>query len=189
MPKLIIFLGNPGLPYERTRHNFAWLVAEELAPVSFAPWQHKFKGLYVQHTIQNAKIHLLKPLTFMNKSGDSVLSAMNFFKLVPDELMVAHDDIELDFGWIDIKKGGGLAGHNGLRSIADRLKTRDFIRFRLGISRPTLGNVSAYVLSKFSADEQNMMPGLVKKATAALQTYFAEADEAARQKFQKVKLI
>ena len=125
----------------------------------------------------------------MNKSGESVLAAMNFFKFTPDQLLVVHDDIELDFGYIGFKKGGGLAGHNGLRSVVNLLNTTEFYRFRLGVSRPGFSNVSSYVLSRFSSEEQTMIPSLLKKAADIFLICLNEADEPAEQKFQKVKLI
>ncbi len=189
MIKIVTFLGNPGSQYQQTRHNVGWQIAGNLPGLEFVQWQNKFKGLYVQKNIAGDKVTFLKPQTFMNKSGESVQALMHFFKLTPQELLVVHDDIELDFGFVGFKKGGGLAGHNGLRSVADILKTKDFYRFRFGVSRPTHGNVSSFVLSKFSADEQIVLSGVLTKAGEMLEFCFQEGIKSALQDYQKVKLI
>lgn len=189
MIKLVTFLGNPGKQYEQTRHNAGWQIADNLSALEYVQWQNKFKGLYFQKNMGGEKITFLKPQTFMNKSGESVQALTHFFKLTPQELLVVHDDIELDLGVVGFKKGGGLAGHNGLRSVTDILKTKDFYRFRFGVSRPTHGNVSSFVLSKFSSDEQIVLSVAIKKAGEMLEFCFREGIESALQKYQKVKLI
>jgi len=189
MIKLVTFLGNPGNQYEQTRHNIGWQIANNLSSLEYIQWQNKFKGLYTQANFGKEKITFLKPQTFMNKSGESVQAILHFFKLTPQELLVVHDDIELDFGFVGFKKSGGLAGHNGLRSIADILKTKDFYRFRFGVSRPTHGNVSSFVLSKFSADEQVVLSVILEKAAEMLEFCFREGIETALQKYEKIKLV
>jgi len=189
MIKLVTFLGNRGNQYQQTRHNVGWQIADNLSSLEYVQWQNKFKGLYVQKNIVGEKITFLKPQTFMNKSGESVQALMHFFKLKPQELLVVHDDIEMDFGFVGFKKSGGLAGHNGLRSIYDILKTKDFYRFRFGVSRPTHGNVSSFVLSKFSADEQIILPVVLKKAGEILEYCFQEGIDDALKKYQKIKLV
>ena len=189
MIRLITFLGNPGSQYEQTRHNIGWKIADALLPISNIQWQNKFKGLYGQKNINREKLYLLKPQTFMNKSGESVQALMHFFKLSPQELLVVHDDIELDFGFVEFKKGGGLAGHNGLRSIASVLGTRDFYRFRVGVSRPHHENVSSYVLSKFSLDEQIVLPILLEKAADALEYCISEGIESALKSYKKERVV
>jgi peptidyl-tRNA hydrolase, PTH1 family len=189
MIKLVAFLGNRGSQYEQTRHNVGWQIAENIAALEYVQWQNKFKGLYVQEHAGSEKVIFLKPLTFMNNSGESVQATMHFFKFTPRELLVVYDDIELDFGFVGFKKSGGLAGHNGLRSVANILKTKDFYRFRFGVSRPTHGNVSSFVLSKFSTDEQIVLPVVLKKAGEMLEYCFLEGIESAVQNCPKVKLV
>ncbi|HNR69613.1 MAG TPA: aminoacyl-tRNA hydrolase [bacterium] len=155
MISLIALLGNPGREYAHTRHNIAWMVEPHLSFSGRLNWQEKFKSLTSTIALADRRLILLKPQTLMNRSGDSVQSAAHFFKIPPEEILVVHDDLELEFGWIAWRRGGGLAGHNGLRSIAERLASRDFSRFRLGISRPVRGNTADYVLSPFSKSEQN----------------------------------
>lgn len=189
MIKLITFLGNPGRQHEQTRHNIGWKIADALLIISDIQWQNKFKGLYGQKNINQEKLYFLKPQTFMNKSGESVQVLMHFFKLSPQELLIVHDDIELDFGFVGFKKGGGLAGHNGLRSIVSVLGTRDFYRFRIGVSRPQHGNVSSYVLSKFSSDEQIVLPILLERAADAMEYCISEGIESALKSRKKEKIV
>ena len=111
MIKLITFLGNPGAQYEKTRHNVCWLIADNLPLLEYLQWQNKFKGLFAQKNITDAKVFFLKPQTFMNKSGESVQALLHFFKLSPQELLVVYDDIELDFVFGGLKGGGWVAGH------------------------------------------------------------------------------
>lgn len=189
MIKLVTFLGNPGTEHLQTRHNAGWMLCEALESLQGNFWQTKFKGQYLQQQISGNKFIFLKPETYMNLSGSSVLACMQFFKITPEELMVVHDDLELDFGQIGLKEGGGLGGHNGLRSIAQVLGTNDFYRFRLGISRPSHRNVSAYVLSKFSPDEQIVLSDYLKNAANIFKKIFAEDIDRLVKRNQKVKLI
>ena len=150
------FLGNYGKKYESTRHNLAWMMLERLSYSRELHWIEKFKGKYAKHG--RPEHLLLKPLTLMNNSGESVCSALGFFKLTPGDMIVVHDDLELPFGTIQIKKGGGAGGHNGLRSIIKLNGSSDFYRFRMGISRPPSGrDVSSWVLSRFSPDEEALL--------------------------------
>ncbi|MFA6774825.1 MAG: aminoacyl-tRNA hydrolase [Sphaerochaetaceae bacterium] len=157
MIKLVVFLGNPGKEYEKTRHNAGFIVCDSL--FSSASWQKKFHGLYAQE-----RYRLLKPQTYMNVSGISVGEASAFFHLLPEEIMVVHDDLELPFGKVRLQQGGGLQGHNGLRSIKEALGSDQFVRIRIGIGRPAYGGgVARYVLSPFSGDEQIGLSLLIPK--------------------------
>jgi PTH1 family peptidyl-tRNA hydrolase len=157
--QIAVFLGNPGPEYRTTRHNAGWLLADALPGVESVRWQTKFKGTIGQYGGPDGtlRISLLRPETFMNLSGESVQPAATFYKVKPDGLIVVHDEIELPFGVVSVRKGGGLGGHNGLRSISDRLGTRDFWRFRIGIGRPAHGSVSAHVLGRFSPEEEPLL--------------------------------
>ncbi len=168
MIKLVAALGNPGMEYKKTRHNAGWLVLEKLSFYNQLVWQKKFKGEYATYSIGGEKIIFLKPETFMNKSGESLLPAIQFFKLKPDEILIVHDEIELDFGLFEIKKGGGLAGHNGLRSIVNA-GIKDFWRLRFGIGRPLKGDVSSFVLGKFIKDEENSLDIYLRHAAELLE--------------------
>jgi len=163
---IAVFLGNPGIEYRDTRHNFAWRVLEKLMPPPTG-WKKRFQGEFTRYAAHDASAYLLRPLTLMNRSGHSVGAMAHFFRIPPDEILVIHDDLELDFGWVAYKHGGGLGGHNGLRSVADTLGTRDFQRLRLGISRPGRGSVTSWVLGRFSKHE---MPGLDAVAEAGAES-------------------
>ena len=187
--KGVIFLGNPGKQYQHTRHNMGWLVCGVLPFLDHATWQKKFKGVYTQIAVTGIQRLFLKPETYMNLSGESVREMNHFFKLMPHEILVVHDDIELEFGCIDFKKGGGLAGHNGLRSIVSNLGTQDFYRFRLGISRPDNGDVSSYVLHQFSEDEQLELHGYLTKAADALLYCLQEGIGPAMDTYSKKSVV
>lgn len=167
MIRLVVFLGNPGREYEKTRHNVGWMVADSLS-FSLA-WREKFKGLLAERS----GVRFLKPATFMNRSGESVIACASFFRIAAPEILVVHDDLELTFERVDLRDGGGLAGHNGLKDIARVLATRDFGRLRVGISRPKRGNPSGYVLSRFSPEEEALLPGVLSHAAGLLEERLA----------------
>ncbi len=169
MIRLVFFLGNPGRKYASTRHNLAWLVLEDLSFYSDLSWKRKFRGEVAQKTIQGERLVLLKPLTFMNRSGGCVREAAGFFKIAPAEILVVHDEVELEFDQIRFKWGGGLGGHNGLRSVSESLDTKEFCRLRLGIGRPVRGEVSSYVLGGFSREQEEMLPEFLDKAARELE--------------------
>lgn len=153
---LLVGLGNPGSQYAETRHNVGFMAVQAILHRHFAgvAWQSKFKGLYAAGTIEGKKIHLLLPQTFMNLSGEAVRPAMDFFKLTPADVVVIHDELDLPLGDIRLKKGGGHAGHNGLKSLIQHLGTPDFQRVRFGVDHP--GNkdlVTPHVLGRFRAEE------------------------------------
>ncbi len=164
MIKMAVFLGNFGKTYLKTRHNFAWMLCDKISESGDITWQKKFRAFLAADTLNNRKVFLLKPLTYMNRSGESVLSAMSYFRFLPEEILVAHDDLELSFGKIAFKEGGGMGGHNGLGSIARSTGTKSFKRLRLGISRPEHDNISSYVLSRFSSEESKDIDGILGKA-------------------------
>jgi len=169
--RLAVFLGNPGPEYARTRHNVAWILAEHLSFSGSLVWQRKFKGMFAA---TGGGLLLLKPETFMNLSGESVGACAQFYRIAPHELLVVHDDIELQFGTAAARAGGGLGGHNGLRDIARVLGSREFLRFRVGISRPTRGDVASYVLSRFTPEEESELPGFLERAAAQLEAVLDE---------------
>lgn len=171
MIRMMVFLGNPGLQYRNTRHNTAWLCSDYLIETKTGQWQNKFKGSWLSWGFGASKIIYLKPETFMNKSGESVAAAASFFKIKSDEILVIHDDIEMKFGFIGFRTGGGLAGHNGLKSIATCLGTKDFHRFRIGIGRPVHGSVSSWVTGRFSSEEEIHLPLIFEKSAQILATY------------------
>jgi peptidyl-tRNA hydrolase, PTH1 family len=170
MIQLAAFLGNPGRQYAQTRHNVGWMVLERLIGSVSPAWQTKFKGEYMRYTVPGAghTVWLLRPSIYMNKSGESVQAAAAFFKLEPRELLVVHDDLESAFGTVTHKQGGGLGGHNGLKSVAQSLGSREFHRLKIGISRPPRGSVSSYVLSRFDESEEAELPEILDTAVSEL---------------------
>src|SRR4249920_577513 len=152
---LVAGLGNPGREYERTRHNAGSLVVDELARRHDGSWRSKFSGSLAEVRLGDLRLALLKPETYMNESGRSVGAAARFFKVEPDALLVVHDDVDLEPGRLQARRGGGLAGHNGLRSLAQDLGTQEFLRLRIGVGRPGRGDrrpVADYVLSEFEPE-------------------------------------
>ena len=172
---LVVGLGNPGREYARNRHNVGAMVADELARRYDGAWRSKFSGQLAEIRIEGHKLALLKPETYMNESGTSVGAAARFFKLATDAVLVVHDESDLDAGRLQVRLGGGLAGHNGLRSIAQHLKTQDFLRLRVGIGRPERGDprpLADWVLSDFEPHED--AEALVARAADAVETLDAE---------------
>ncbi|MFK5948076.1 MAG: aminoacyl-tRNA hydrolase [Methylococcales bacterium] len=154
MIKLIVGLGNPGREYEKTRHNAGFLFLDYLAGNASWSKESKFHGLLANSIIGDNKVLLLKPQTFMNKSGLSVGAVARYYKIGIDEMLVVHDELDLSAGIVRLKKGGGHAGHNGLRDIILNLAGRDFYRLRFGVGRPSPGkNVADFVLSNPSKIE------------------------------------
>ena len=181
---LVIGLGNPGREHERDRHNVGWMVADELARRMDGRWRAKFSGQLAEARLDALRLALLKPETFMNDSGRSVAAATRFFKVEPESLLVVHDDVDLEPGRLQARAGGGLAGHNGLRSLAQTLGTQEFLRLRIGVGRPGRGDprsVADYVLSPFELAED--VGALVSRAADAVETVAREGVEAAQQRF------
>lgn len=172
---LVAALGNIGNQYETTRHNIAWQLIEYLSFYNELSWQEKFNGLYATYNLEGKKIYFIKPQTYMNLSGKSVGPLMHFFKIEPAQLLVIHDELELEFGVTGFKTGGGLAGHNGLRSVSQVLGTRDFQRMRMGIGRPPHPDITSYVLGNFTPDEQIELPTYLEKAAGILEECLAAA--------------
>ena len=177
-------LGNPGREYARHRHNAGWLVLDELARRHGVSWKGKFSGQLAELRLDGHRVALLKPELYMNESGRSVAEAARFYKLEPDAILVVHDEGDLDLGRLQARKGGGLAGHNGLRSIAQHLKTPEFMRLRIGIGRPGRGDprpLADWVLSNFEpADDAE---ALIGRAADAVETLDAEGLDRAQAQF------
>ena len=181
---LVAGLGNPGREYEGTRHNAGWLVLDELARRHHGSWRSKFSGSLAEVRLGGLRLGLLKPETYMNESGRSVGAAARYFKVSPEALLVVHDDVDLEPGRLQARRGGGLAGHNGLRSLAQHLGTQEFLRLRIGVGRPGRGDgrsVSDWVLSAFEPEED--VEALVARAADAVETIAAEGLEAAQARF------
>lgn len=170
-PILIVGLGNPGKRYAATRHNVGFLVADRLVErAGGAAWREKFSGHFAQVELEGQRILVLKPMTYMNASGESVGPACSFFKIGPGSLLVVHDELDLPFGEVRLKRGGGEAGHRGLRSVTRHVGTRDYVRLRMGIGRPPPdfpGEPADFVLQAFAPPEQAHLDEIVERAASA----------------------
>ena len=183
---LVAGLGNPGREYAATRHNVGFLVADELARRHGGSWRSKFSGVLSEVRVDGARVALLKPQTYMNLSGRSVQPAARFFKVEPDALLVVHDEVDLEPGRLQLRAGGGLAGHNGLRSVAQALGSQKFLRLRVGVGRPRRGDprpVADFVLDPWEAHED--VDGLVALAADAVEGLLADGLEDAQQRFNQ----
>jgi PTH1 family peptidyl-tRNA hydrolase len=181
---LVAGLGNPGREYERTRHNLGWLVLDELARRHSGSWRSKFSGSFAEVRLGDLRLGLLKPETYMNESGRAVGEAARFYKVELEGLLVVHDDVDLESGRLQARAGGGLAGHNGLRSLAQHLGSQEFDRLRIGVGRPGRGDprsVSDWVLSGFAPEDD--VEALIAKAADAVETIAAQGLEAAQAHF------
>ncbi|MDR0601312.1 MAG: aminoacyl-tRNA hydrolase [Treponema sp.] len=171
MIELAVFLGNPGREYARNRHNAGRLLAEKLPFYESLAWRKKHRGLYAAPDaafFAGRRVHLLMPETYMNLSGESAGEAASFFRIKAEDVLVVHDELELPLGIAAFKFGGGLGGHNGLRSIKAALGTADFWRFRIGIGRPSHDDISGWVLSDFSAAEEETLEPVLAASVQAL---------------------
>lgn len=167
---LVVGLGNPGSEYASTKHNLGFLAVDEIGKRSGIDLtRKKFHGLYGEGIFRRDKLILLKPETYMNRSGESVSSAVSFYHIPPENIIVVHDELDLPAGTVRIKPGGGSAGHKGVASIIERLGNGDFIRIRIGIGKPKQksGTVS-HVLSKFRKEENEIVNESVLKAADAV---------------------
>ncbi|MDA8426816.1 MAG: aminoacyl-tRNA hydrolase [Treponema sp.] len=189
MIRLYAFLGNHGREYRGNRHNVAWQFLESLSFYGELRWERKFKGRFASRDTEAGRCWFLMPETYMNLSGDSAAELMRFFQIEAAELLAVHDELEMPLGSFGFKTGGGLGGHNGLRSLEARLGTRDFARFRFGIGRPEHPDIAAYVLSDFTRDERDFLDASVfPQAAEALRVCMIEGFPEALARFPKVKI-
>lgn len=178
-------LGNPGPRYEHTRHNVGFVIVDRLARRLVAgSWQEVDDALQAGVSSGEKELLLLKPQTYMNLSGNAVKSALAKFSLDSEGLIVVHDDLDLEFGSVRIKKSGGHGGHNGIRSVMEHLETGEFIRLRVGVGRPPEGvDVVEHVLGAFSEEEAPALDGLIERCVDAIEHIFEDGPEGAMQRF------
>lgn len=171
--KMIIGLGNPGKQYEKTRHNVGFHVIDELCERLSAPtMQSKFNGMFTVIHRPEGKVMLVKPLTYMNLSGECVRPLMDYYDVDPDKIVVIYDDLDIAPGAIRLRQKGSAGGHNGMKSLIAHLGTDKFNRIRIGVGRPISGmKVSDYVLSPFSKDESPLIKDIVKKSASACEAW------------------
>ncbi len=181
---LVAGLGNPGREYASTRHNAGWMVLDELARRQGGSWRSKFSGQLTEIRLDDARLALVKPETYMNESGKSIGAAARFFKTAVGSVLVVHDDVDLEEGRLQARLGGGLGGHNGLRSIAQALGSQEFLRLRVGVGRPGRGDrrsVADYVLASFEPETD--VDALVARSADAVETVVRDGLGAAQQRF------
>lgn len=180
---LVVGLGNPEKKYARNRHNVGFMVVDLIRERIGAPeWREKWKGVFTKGAGFEDELTLLKPMTYMNLSGESVQPATAFLKISAENVVVVHDEIDLPFADVRLKSGGGHAGHNGLRSIIERLGTPDFFRVRVGVGRPPPGDrrdVADWVLSDFDAIESAELSGVLDRSALAVQRLIADGPKSA----------
>jgi peptidyl-tRNA hydrolase, PTH1 family len=185
--KLVVGLGNPGLKYKNTRHNLGFKVVDTLA----GEWDIKISKKYCQSVLGTGRIEgnsvaLVKPLTFMNNSGQAVKGLLNYYKINPQDLIVVCDDFSLEVERIRIRKNGSSGGHNGLKSIIGEIGTNDFIRVRIGIGQPSLDQDPAvYVLKDFARSERNVVKETIDLAGKAVKSIIVDGIESAMNKYNK----
>jgi peptidyl-tRNA hydrolase, PTH1 family len=180
---LLVGLGNPGPEYVRTRHNLGFLVVEALADRIDGRWKsHRGRADVVEGRFDGARVVLAKPRSYMNESGGPVASVRSYFRVPLDRLVVVHDELDLEFGRIKVKIGGGDAGHNGLRSLRGSLGSGDFVRVRCGIGRPPgRGKGADWVLSDFRAAERSDVDLMVESAADAVTAVVTDGLDAAQR--------
>ncbi|MGO0058523.1 aminoacyl-tRNA hydrolase [Brevibacillus fluminis] len=188
--KVIIGLGNPGKKYEDTRHNVGFMAIDKISEQWGIPVaQEKFRALVGEGRIEGERVLLVKPLTYMNLSGESVAEIMKFYKLVPDDILVIYDDLDLPVGQLRLREKGSAGGHNGIKSLIAHLGTQEFKRAKIGISRPLPGrSVSDYVLSEFSKSEQPLIAEAVELSAKASVMWLKESFVKVMNHIHSVKL-
>ena len=182
---LIVGLGNPENQYSKTRHNMGFDTINELAKNNnINITKTKFKALYETGIIQNEKVILLKPQTYMNLSGEAIKEARDFYNVKPEEIIVIYDDIDIEKGKIKLRKKGGPGSHNGMKSVVQELSTTDFIRIRVGIGQPEFkSDMINYVIGKVPEEEQKILQQGTKKAAEAIEEILKNGIDIAMNKF------
>lgn len=182
--KCFVGLGNPGKQYEETRHNIGFMAIDRFAAKhNIAVTQGKCKGLLGEGHVNGQKVYLLKPLTYMNLSGESVRAFMDFYKSSIEDIVIIYDDMDTTFGAIRLRYQGSAGGHNGIKSIIQHLGTQSFNRIRLGISRPEPGRNIDYVLNRFSKEQFAEMPAVLDRTVEAMEHALTEPFEKTMAKF------
>lgn len=170
--KLIVGLGNPGKEYENTRHNIGYIFIDNFADsLGIKIDKKKFNGLYAETIINNEKVILVKPLSYMNLSGEVVIQFVNFYKINIEDILIINDDLDMETGRIRLRYKGTSGGHNGLKNIALHLGTEDFKRLKIGISNNKLIDTKDYVLGKFSKEDKELINELKPKINDLLNDY------------------
>jgi len=190
IPYLVVGLGNPGAKYAGNRHNVGFMVVERWLDRHGTPgaseWREKFHGRCATLGHGSERVVVLEPLTYMNRSGQSVAAAAGFFHVPPARILVVHDEVDFELARLAVKRGGGHGGHNGLRDLIAQLGSPDFVRIRVGVGRPTRGEVADWVLSDFSSEERAIeVPSMVDRAEAAITAILRDGVASAMNAFNQ----
>jgi PTH1 family peptidyl-tRNA hydrolase len=186
---LIVGLGNPGDKYSKTRHNLGFMVADELCSEFSATFSDGFKGEYAQFFLDGEKHYVLKPKTYMNLSGESVQPLAAYFKIPVEDIIVVHDDLDIEYGRIKIKNGGNAGGHNGIKSIIQHLGEKSFLRLKMGIGKDNKKETVGHVLGKFSPEESEKLDEFIKIGVKAVVCCIKEGMRPAMNKFNNVSVM
>ena len=171
--KLIVGLGNPGKEYENTRHNIGFMAIDNYVKLhNLGGFKEKFNGMYLKYQLGDEQVILLKPLSFMNLSGDVVRRYVDYFKIDINDILVIHDDLDMPVGKIKIKVGGSSGGHNGIKDISTKLGTEDFKRLKVGIANNKMMDTKDYVLGRFGKEEKDLIDKAIKETGPILDDYF-----------------
>lgn len=184
--KLIVGLGNPGKSYEKTRHNCGFMAIDFYATKNDLTFKNKFNGLYCEQLINNEKIILLKPQTFMNLSGECVYEFVNYYNIDLNDIIIIYDDVDFNVGSFKIKRGGSAAGHNGIKNIIQLLKTENINRIRIGISKNNIP-LEKYVLGKFSKDEEEQIKNILPTISDVINDFSNSNIDSLMEKYNRNK--
>jgi PTH1 family peptidyl-tRNA hydrolase len=185
---IVVGLGNPGAQYSMNRHNVGFMALDSYCAGLGSPrWKDEKQALVTRLKMENEDVLFVKPQTYMNLSGDSVQALMQFYKISLEHLIVLHDEIDIGFGAIKIQKNRGAGGHNGLKSINEKMATQDYVRIKLGVGRPTHPgmDVAAYVLQDFSNEERTHMHDFMEVAGDAVESLIFEGYDKAATKYTR----
>lgn len=195
MPKnrvrLVVGLGNPGNTYQRTRHNVGFMVVDQIAEdFSIALVKQKFDTVFGRGSVDDVEVVLAKPMAFMNRSGPQVQKIARYYRILSEDMLVVHDDIDLAFGRIKIKEKGGDGGHKGVRSIIDAFGGGEFVRLRIGVGRPEAGiNAADHVLGKFSLKEKKVLHRIISEARDAVVTILCKGAKEGMNRFNDKRIL
>jgi PTH1 family peptidyl-tRNA hydrolase len=189
--RLVVGLGNPGKTYSKTRHNAGFMVVDEISDAfSIALEKQKFDTRFGIGSVNGVKIVLAKPMAYMNRSGPQVQNIAGYFRILCEDMLVVHDDIDLAFGRLKIKEKGGDGGHKGVRSIIDAFGGGDFTRLRIGVGRPDAENDAAdYVLGKFTLEERKVLSQIITAAKDAIVTILCKGTKEGMNRFNDKRIL
>ncbi len=189
--RLVVGLGNPGETYSGTRHNTGFMVVDKISDAfSIDLEKRKFDARFGIGSIDGIKVILAKPMAFMNRSGPQVHKIAGYFKILYEDMLVIHDDIDLDFGRLKIKEKGGDGGHRGIRSITDAFGGGDFVRLRIGVGQPEAGIGAAdYVLGKFTLEEKKVLNRIITTARDAVVTILCKGTKEGMNRFNNRRIV